>query len=286
MLTLDQAQQILDGGNVVDTNGSKIGTVGQVFLDDRTGEPEWVTVKTGLFGGAESFVPLASAAVKGKDVEVPFDKDKIKGAPRVKDSDGHLDQSEEAELFRYYGYDTNGRKGSDSDGRDVGGDDVTDDGSNLREDASVQDASRRGAGHDTSGPDTDNAMTRSEERLHVGTERVASGKARLRKYVVTENVTKTVPVSHEEVRIEREPITEANRGDAMSGGEITAEEHEVELSEERVVVSKESVPVERVRMDVDTVTGEEQVTEEVRKEQIEADDATANEPDSRSGRSS
>jgi uncharacterized protein (TIGR02271 family) len=112
-------------------------------------------------------------------------------------------------------------------------------------------------------------MTRSEERLHVGTESVPAGRARLRKYVVTENVTTTVPVSHEEVRLEREPITDANRDAALSGADISEEEHEVTLRAERPVVAKETVPVERVRLATETVTGEEQISEEVRKEQID-----------------
>jgi uncharacterized protein (TIGR02271 family) len=126
-------------------------------------------------------------------------------------------------------------------------------------------------GHDTSGPTTDDAMTRSEEQLNVGTQTREAGRARLRKYVVTENVTQTVPVSREEVRVEREPITEANRDQALSGPAISDEEHEVVLHEERPVVQKETVPVERVRLDTDTVTEEVTVSEEVRKEQIETD---------------
>jgi uncharacterized protein (TIGR02271 family) len=115
-------------------------------------------------------------------------------------------------------------------------------------------------------------MTRSEEQVRVGTETRETGRARLRKYVVTENVTQTVPVSREEVRLEREPITDANRDEALSGGDITEEEHEVVLSEERPVVQKETVPVERVRLDKDTVTEEQRVDETVRKEEIELDD--------------
>jgi len=115
-------------------------------------------------------------------------------------------------------------------------------------------------------------MTRSEEQLHVGTETRETGRARLRKFIVTENVTKTVPVSREEVRLEREPITDANRGDALAGGDITEEEHELTLNEERVVVDKETVPVERVRVDKETVTDEQQVDETVRKEQVELED--------------
>lgn len=114
-------------------------------------------------------------------------------------------------------------------------------------------------------------MTRSEERLNVGTQTVETGRARLRKYVVTENVTQTVPVSHEEVRIEREPITDANRGEALAGGDLTSEEHEVALHAEQPVVAKETVPVERVRLGTETVTGTEQVNEQIRKEEIDTD---------------
>jgi uncharacterized protein (TIGR02271 family) len=118
-------------------------------------------------------------------------------------------------------------------------------------------------------------MTRSEERLHVGTENVQTGRARLRKYVVTETVTTSVPVSHEEVRLEREPITEANRDAALSGPAISEEEHEVTLHAERPVVAKEAVPVERVRLGTETVTQEQQITEQVRKEQIDEPDVEA-----------
>ena len=112
-------------------------------------------------------------------------------------------------------------------------------------------------------------MTRSEEQLRVGTETVEAGRARLRKYVVTENVSTTVPVSHEEVRVEREPITGANRDAALSGEPISEEEHEVTLRAERPVVAKEAVPVERVRLTTETVTEDAAVNETVRKEQIE-----------------
>ena len=129
-------------------------------------------------------------------------------------------------------------------------------------------------GYGTNGFDnTDDAMTRSEEQLRVGTERVSAGKARLRKHIVTENQQVTVPVSHEEVRLEREPITEANRGQAHSGRDLSDEEHEVQLTEERVVVNKETVPVERVRLGTETVTEDERVSEDVRREEIDYDES-------------
>jgi uncharacterized protein (TIGR02271 family) len=131
-------------------------------------------------------------------------------------------------------------------------------------------------GYDTSGPTTDNAMTRSEERLKVGKTQGEVGRARLRKYVVTENVTTTVPVSHEEVRVDREPITDGNVGAAMSGKPISEEEHEVVLHAEKPVVETEAVPVERVRLSTETVTENQEVSGQVRKEQIDTSDIDQN----------
>jgi uncharacterized protein (TIGR02271 family) len=263
---------------VVGTDGDKIGKVSQVFLDDQTGNPEWVTVSTGLFGTAESFVPLNQASVRGDEIVVPYDKSTVKGAPRVADENGHLSETEEAELYRYYGLDyTTGYDSTTTTGTNEVYDDAavttgTTTGTVGTAGYAATDVNEHGTvGHDTSGPTTDDAMTRSEEQLHVGTERVATGRARLRKYVVTEQQTVSVPVSREEVRLEREPITDANVGDALAGPDISEEEHEVILTEERPVVAKETVPVERVRLDKDVVTDTETVTEDVRKEEIELD---------------
>ena len=129
----------------------------------------------------------------------------------------------------------------------------------------------RTRGRDTSGPTTDTAVTRSEEQLRVGTETRETGRARLRKHVVTEQQNVTVPVSREEVTVEREPIKDANRGAARSGPAISEEEHEVTLRAERPVVDKEAVPVERVRLGTETRTEHETVGGEIRKEQIEID---------------
>ncbi len=115
------------------------------------------------------------------------------------------------------------------------------------------------------------AMTRSEEELRVGTESRETGRARLRKYVTTEHQTVTVPVSHEEVRVVREPITEENRGDALQGPDITEAEHEVTLHEEVPVVSTEVRAKERVRLETEEVTGQEQVEADLRKEHIDID---------------
>lgn len=138
---------------------------------------------------------------------------------------------------------------------------------------------RDGAGLEVRTPGTartdaspgDVAMTRSEEQIHVGTERFESGRVRLRKYVVTEEVQQTVPVRHEEVRVEREPLTDADREQAVSGTEISEAEREVTLHEEHPVVETRTVPVERVGLRTEEVTEEETVTGQVRKERIEVE---------------
>ena len=136
------------GSTAVGPDG-KLGTVGQVFLDDETGRPEWATVRTGLFGTKEAFVPLAEADLSGQDLRVPYDKDKVKGAPHVEADSGHLSQQEEAELYRYYGLHYS--------------DAPSDSGLPTGQAASGR-TTERTVGHDTSGPNTDNAMTRMESR--------------------------------------------------------------------------------------------------------------------------
>ncbi|MBB3674413.1 DUF2382 domain-containing protein [Modestobacter versicolor] len=260
------------GSNAVDNDGDKLGKVGQVYLDDQTGRPEWATVSTGLFGTSETFVPLTDATVSGGTLRVPYEKAKVKDAPRVDADQGHLSPAEEEELYRYYGIGTGTAGYTDTTTDTTTGTAGYTDTTTAGYTDTTTDTNRHGTvGHDTSGPTTDSAMTRSEEQLRVGTQQVEAGRARLRKFIVTENVTTTVPVSHEEVRIEREPITDANIGDALDGPAISEEEHEVVLHAERPVVAKEAVPVERVRLDTQVVTEQETVTDTVRKEQIEAD---------------
>jgi uncharacterized protein (TIGR02271 family) len=245
MLGQDQIDQV-QGSDVYGSDGSKIGTAGQVYLDDQSGQPAWVTVNTGLFGTNESFVPLTEASYTGDRVTVPFDKDKVKGAPNVSE-DGHIAPEEEQALYEYYGISYSG-----------GYSDTTTE-------------TRGVVGNDVSGPETDNAMTRSEEQLRVGKTSETAGSARLRKYVVSENVSETVPLTQERAVLQREPITDANIGNATEGPAISEEEHEVTLTQERPVVEKTVTPVERVRLDKEAVTSEETVTDEVRSERIEAE---------------
>ena len=261
------------GRTLVDRSGAKIGTIDEVFADREGGRPEWALVHTGLLGTSKSFVPLYDATPRGEDVRVTVDKQAVQDSPAV--ADGHeLSEAEEQRLFEHYGVPYTTEASTTAYAlRDAGT------GAARREatggaTAARRVASERTAGHAVSGPTTDDAMTRSEEELHVGTREREAGRVRLRKYVVTEYVQQTVPVRREKVTIEREPVSEANVERSLAGPGLSEAEHEVVLHEEELVVEKRVVPKERVRLAKETVTEEQQVTEEVRKERIDIDDPT------------
>jgi uncharacterized protein (TIGR02271 family) len=240
------------GRTLIDGEGEKIGKIDELYYDAQGGEPEWALVNTGLFGTKKTFVPIRSASPVGEDLKVPVSKEQVKDAPRI-DAEQELSESEERRLFDHYGvpYTTEGSTTA----------------------AGSAASGQHGTGRDTSSPISDEAMTRSEEEVRVGTAERERGRVRLRKHVVTENVQQTVPVRREEVRVEREPITDENIDDAMSGPEISEEEHEVVLHEEEPVVEKRTVAKERVRLGTETHQDEREVSEEIRKEQIDVDDS-------------
>ena len=230
------------GASVIDRSGAPIGTVTDVYLDDDSGEPEWLLVSA-PGGGDGSFIPIEGADLDGERVRVAYAADQIADAPGA-GADGVLTPEEEDAIYRHYGI---GEEAGDA--------------------AAAPDTAsgRRGA--------ADDAMTRSEEELRLRKVRREAGKARLRKYVVTEEVRTKVPVTREEIRVEREPITDENVEDALRGPEISEAVHEVVLTEEDVVVEKQVVPKERVRLTKEAVVEEREVAEQVRREQIEVERA-------------
>jgi uncharacterized protein (TIGR02271 family) len=242
------------GRTMSGSDGEKIGTIDEIYLDAETGRPEWALTSTGLLGTKSKFVPLIGASTAGEEVRVQYSKDQVNDAPGV-DPDGELSREEESALYRHYGLEySESRSGSG----------LPEEGGGGRFARDQDDAMTRS--------EEDDAMTRSEEELRVGTTEQERGRARLRKWVETEQVDETVPVRRETARVEREPITEENVDDAMGGPEISESEHEVTLHEEEPVVEKRTVPKERVRLEKDTETDEEHVSETVRKERIESED--------------
>ena len=208
----------LIGRHVVDEEGHKVGTVGQVFVDPTTGDPNWVTVKTGLFGSSESFVPLEQAAEVEGELRIPYGKDAVKHAPRF-DSDAELTHRQEEELYAYYAL----RDAPDSRADEEGGarhhgrhaqddthDREGDGGDRDREDVATRspaddddDAVATTGTSGTSGTSRTSGAVEGTDGTATPTPVAGSG-LRLRRYVVTEQVTVTVPVTREEVRLEPE----------------------------------------------------------------------------------
>jgi hypothetical protein len=212
-MTLD-IETALDwrGRTVVDRDGDKIGKFDELYLDDAD-NPAWAAVTTGLFGMRQTFVPLSEARADGDVLQVPFGKDVVKDAPNV-DPDTQLSPEEENLLYRHYGV----RGGDGGNGDTVVEEDAPVAARSAGDDAPVAErtAGDEAVREDAPAPADDTAspveasgeggeMIRSEEEVSVGTRRRVSGKARLKKYVVTEHVQKVVPVQREEVRVEFEP---------------------------------------------------------------------------------
>lgn len=171
-----------DGQPLLTTDGDKVGRIESIYLDGDTDEPAWMAVKTSKLGSAVSLVPLHRATSDGDGITVPYDKEHIKRAPTFKPDD-EISAEDARALYEHYAI------------------------------AAVE--PRRSVGHDTSGPTTDTAMTRSEEELRVGTAEYEAGRATLRKDVVTEHVETTVPVRHEDERVAEDVRSEqihAERG--------------------------------------------------------------------------
>ena len=192
MLTQEQIPSLIHS-TAYDPSGDKIGSIKQVYLDDRTDQPQFATVHTGLFGLKETFVPLEGAELRGDRVVVPVDKAQVKDAPNIDPdgSDGALTPTQVAELYRHYHLPTSPSGTRDTYAADVDRGDARD-----RDRGTAVGETYERSRHESGSGRDDGAMTRSEERLRVGTETHEAGRARLRKYVVTEEEKHTVPVSH------------------------------------------------------------------------------------------
>jgi stress response protein YsnF len=266
------------GGHAYGPDGERIGTVEHFFVDDRTGAPTWAAITTGLFGTRHSIVPAVDATYADGGLRLPVTRDAVRAAPHL--SGDHLDPSDEAALRRHYGLDTALPATPDVAPR-------TDPGMTAVPATDTIGTPVVAAAPPSPPAPGTGGMVRNEEQLRVGTERVAATRARLVKYVVTEEVTITVPVRREEFRIEEIPIDAPDPGPgeslavpgtpdaapttapipAVSGGLP----EEIVLHAERPIVTVEVVPVERVRLRTETVTGTETVTEQVQREQIVVD---------------
>ena len=255
---------------VVDQSGDKIGEIGQVYLDDASGQPAWVTVKTGLFGRNETFVPFKGLETSGDEIRAPYTKDKVKDAPNV-DPDGHLSEDETDELYRYYSDAFASEKDTTKDanpgyaGNGVSGDRIADAKTEKAADATPQTTA------DQKSPVAeDGSVVRHEERLNVGKERVETGRVRIRKHIVHDTETVEVPVEREEIHVERVPLDEKVAGDDVK---LSEGAQDIVTHEERPTIDKETVAAEKIKIGKETTQDTQTVSGKVAKEQIDIDQA-------------
>jgi len=233
------------GTSVYDLTGTKIGDITDVYLDDASGQPEWMTVSTGWFGTKEQFVPIAGTSRHEDGLKIEHSEDTVKEAPSIDTDQDHLEPDEERRLYAHYGFDYD----TTDHAKAYGGRERADDGFTYDSRAEV---------------------TLAEEQLAVDKVATEAGRVRLRKYVVTEDVDLTVPVKKQIARIVRTPATGAGVG-AIDEAEVV---EEVVLAEEHVIVDKDVVARETVAIETDVVTETETVSETVRKERVDIDGAT------------
>lgn len=236
------------GALVRNPQGEVLGHVNGVYFHDVTGRATWAAVSD---GAGVAMVPLDQAEIDEHGLRLPYRVEQLVAAPRTAPG-AHLDPQTEQELYRHYGFTPPASTGTATP-RDT----ATPPPDDLRRD------------QPRSGPVE---MVLSREEMRTGIERRAYRRLRLVTYIVTEDVTFTVPVSRQEVRLEEIPLHETD-GSAVgsAGAELAEDVHEVVLRGEQVQFTKTTVPVERVQLVRRVVAGRESVSAQLRSEQIDVD---------------
>jgi uncharacterized protein (TIGR02271 family) len=263
-----QAEQLI-GSRVIEGNGQVVGTVQQIFSDDKDGTPVWARIRAGT---REPFVPLGGGRVTEDGLSVPFDAQQIMSSPDVS-VERHMSPAQTDELRRHYGLtgpaqglrpDADAGTGRGPAQRDEAQAGRPQPGETQPGDTRAGDI-QAGGTENGAGQRGEEWLIRTEERVDVGTETLESGRAHLHKYVDTVPVEQTVHVYHEEYEVERVPIS----AEEQASGEIAEGDVEVILHEERPVLHKHVVAVERVRLKVKRVDEDRTLRDEIRKERVE-----------------
>ncbi len=244
-LSIERLQE-LRGTTVYSSDGEKIGSVEEIYVDDQTEQPEWIGLGTGFFGTKRVIVPVEGADITGDRVTVPYTKDQVEGTPDI-DGD-EISQQTEAQLYSHYGLEYTEQR-SDT-GLPEGGFDT-----------GVGETTREPTGTVGEGD-----VVRAEEEIQVGKHETEAGHARLRKWVETEPVEMDVELKRETARVTREPIDQP-----VSGTELGEDEVEVPLRQEEAVAEKQTVAKERIGLEKDVETQHQTVTDEVRKERVDVE---------------
>ena len=268
----DTAHDLLDY-QVVDQSGTEIGTVHSFWADARTGNLEFIGVKTGWLFGQNHVVPVDKVEMDeaARTVRVPYTVDFIKGAMSI-DADAEISDEEESQIYSYYG--AGGSHTSTAStvtagaasGLAASGTTTGNAGSPLRTET---DGSRSSAASDTAhATGKDNVeVALTEESVKVGKRTVDAGQVRLRKIVRTEVVNQPVEIRHEDVVIERVSADQVHAGTATS--DFQEKVIDVPLTREEVVVAKEAHVTGAVRLHKTEGVETQNVSETVRKEDVE-----------------
>jgi uncharacterized protein (TIGR02271 family) len=273
------------GYAVYDPDGSKIGKVDDLFLDEND-RPEYIGVKMGFLGTSSTLIPMDVVSVDEaqSSLTVSQPKDTVKNGPAF-DDDREITPEYEAEVRSFYGLGaTDGGSGSYSDYYDESGaatTGATSEGTvgpgmsmgdtetgEFREHDSHDEGVSQSRGDDLEDED-ELRVQRSEEELVAGTREREAGAMRIRKRVRTDREQIEVPTRHEEVSVERVPV----EGEATEA-QIGEEEVEVPVTEEEVVTEKRAVAKEEIRVRKDAVEDTQVVEDDVRREEVEIEDAT------------
>jgi uncharacterized protein (TIGR02271 family) len=241
-----QAPEQLYGFEALDSMGNKIGKIDGVWVDDATGELEFIGVKTGWLMGKTHIIPAAQAQIDNgsQTVSVPYAQDQIKDAPSYGTND-ELSPDDESQIYSYYGIDRS--TGTSPTGLPSGDQVGT---------------------YQSSDTDTgERSVQLSEEELQVGKRSVEAGRVRLRKVVHTEQQEVPVDLRHEEVNIERVPAG----GQDVPDSAFQEQEIEVPVMREEPVVGKEARVTGQVQVDKTAETETRTVGGEVRREDVEVD---------------
>ena len=270
--TAENAQQMLDY-QVLDQTGADIGTVHSFWANAQTGNLEFVGVKTGWLFGHNHVIPVDKIELDeaGRAVRVPYASEFIKGAPSI-DADATISDEEESEIYRYY--QAGGMTGRAATGQTSLKNTASEAGTAIKNTAAAAGAAlgmnattNRPATATTATGKDDIEVALTEEQVHVGKRTVDAGQVRLRKIVRTEIVNQPVEIRHEDVVVERVSADQVRAGTATS--DFTEQTIDVPLTREEVVVSKDAHVTGAVRLHKTEGVEQQQVSETVRKEDVE-----------------
>ncbi len=256
---------------VYDQHYEKVGKVDDLFVDEND-QPEYIGVKMGLFGLRSTLIPFSLVTVDEERqlIEVATDKDTINNAPNF-DDDTDITPEFEEQVYSHYGLQQTSTGGTGSYGgyHSEGTETTGATGAATGATADVYDRDDR----------DELRVQRSEEELRAGTREREAGQVNVRKRVRTDRERIEVPVKREEVSVERVPVNE----EAPSGAVIGEDEVVVPVIEEEVIVDKRAVVKEEVRVRKAVVRDTEVVEEDVRREEIDVEDATTRRTDTDAG---